>query len=89
MLTIAPPHGASPAVPFTLDADLDLGAFMAPWLRVSGADVTIRRGGVPAALPAPEAGGVAWRHAGRRTLLRFCCERSPVSFLRGGRAPRP
>ena len=64
---------ASPAVPFTLDADLDLGAFMEPWLRVSGADVTIRRGGVPAALPDPEAGGVVWQHAGRRTLLSPPC----------------
>ena len=64
---------AASAVPFTLDADLDLGAFMQPWLRVSGADVTIRRGGVSAALPDPEAGGVAWRHAGRRMLLRFFC----------------
>ena len=71
---------AAPAVPFTLDADLDLRAFMEPWLRVSGADVTIRRGGVPTALrvsgadvPAPETGGVAWRHADRRMLLRFAC----------------
>ena len=77
MLTIAPPHGASPAVPFTIDADLDLGACMEPWLRVSGADVTIRRGGVPTALPDPEAGGVVWQHAGRRTLL------SPPFCLRG------
>ena len=61
------------AVPFTLDADLDLGAFMEPWLRVPGADVTIRRGGVPTALPAPEAGGVVWQHAGRRTLLSPPC----------------
>ena len=64
---------ASPTVPFTLDADLDLGTFMEPWLRVSGADVTIRRGGVPMSLPPSEAGSVAWRHAGRRTLLHFFC----------------
>ena len=44
---------------------------MEPWLRVSGADVTIRRGGVPTALPDPEAGGVVWRYAGRRMLLRL------------------
>ena len=69
---------ASPAVPFTLDADLDLGAFMEPWLRASGADVTIRRGDVPTALPNPEAGGVVWQHAGRRTLLR---SPSGVRFL--------
>ena len=47
---------------------------MEPWLGVaSGADVTIRRGGVPTALPAPEAGGVVWQHAGRRTLLSPPC----------------
>ena len=67
-----PADAAEPAaVPFTLDADLDLGACMEPWLRVSGADVTIRRGGVPTALPDPEAGGVVWRYAGRRMLLRL------------------
>ena len=69
---------ASSTVPFTLDADLGLGAFMEPWLRVSGADVTIRRGGAPTALPDPEAGGVVWQHAGRRTLLR---SPSGVRFL--------
>ena len=57
---------ASSTVPFTLDADLGLGAFMEPWLRVSGADVTVRRGGAPTALPDPEAGGVVRPHAGRR-----------------------
>ena len=46
---------------------------MAPWLRVSGTDVTIRRGGVPTALPDPEAVGVVWQHAGRRTLLSLPC----------------
>ncbi len=61
----------SSTVPFTLDADLDLGAFMEPWLRVSGSDVAVRRGGAPTALPDPEAGGVVWQHAGRRTLLRL------------------
>ena len=65
---------ASPAVPFTIDADLDLRACMEPWLgAASGADVTIRRGGVPTALPDPEAGGVVWQHAGRRTLLSPPC----------------
>ena len=68
---------ASPAVPFTLDADLDLGSVMEPWLRVSGADVTVRRGDVPTALPAPEAegagftGGTVWQYAGRRMLFRL------------------
>ena len=75
----AEPRGdaASPTVPFTLDADLDLGACMEPWLRVSGADVTIRRGGVPTALPTPAAegavfpGGAVWQVAGRRMLFRL------------------
>ena len=59
---------------------------MEPWLRVSGADVTVRRGGVLAALPAPEAGSVVWQHAGRRMLLRFPCG---VRFLvEDGRAVR-
>ena len=64
---------------------------MEPHLRVSGADVTIRRGSVPTALPNPEAEGVVWRdvvwqHAGRRTLLR---PPSGVRFLvEDGRAVR-
>ena len=60
---------------------------MEPWLgAASGADVTIRRGGVPTALPAPEAGGVVWQHAGRRTLLSPPCG---VRFLvEDGRAVR-
>ena len=70
---------ASSTVPFTLDADLDLGAFMEPWLRVSGADVTVRRGGAPTALPDPEAGGVVRPHAGRRMPR--------VSTIRRGGAP--
>ena len=86
MAPVAEPRddAAAPAVPFTLDADFDLGAFMSPWLRVSGADVTIRRGEVPTALPAPEAegavspGGAVWQHAGRRMLFR---PRAGVRFL--------
>ena len=82
---------ASPTVPFTLDADLDLGTCMEPWLRVSGADVTIRRGGVPTALPDPEAeavfpGVTVWQYAGRRMLSHFFCG---VRFLvEDGRAVR-
>lgn len=34
-------------VPFTVDADLDLGRAADPWLRPSGADVVVRRGVVP------------------------------------------
>ena len=68
---------SSSSVPFTLDADLDLGTVMEPWLRVSGADVTIRHGRVPTALSNPEAervvfpGGAVWQYAGRRMLFRF------------------
>ena len=46
---------------------------MEPWLRVSGADVTIRRGGVPTSVPPSEAGSVAGRYADRRMLLHFFC----------------
>ena len=62
---------APATLPFTIEADLDLGAAMEPWLRASGADVTIRRGDVPATLAAPESEGVVWQQAGRRTLFRF------------------
>ena len=77
MAQVANPHertdDAPPTVPFTIEADLDVGAALAPWLRASGADVTIRRGDVPTALPAPEAEGVVWQHASRRTLFLLPC----------------
>ena len=77
MAQVANPHertdDAPPTVPFTIKADLDVGAALAPWLRASGADVTIRRGDVPTALPAPEAEGVVWQHASRRTLFLLPC----------------
>lgn len=56
-------------VPFTVAADLDLGATMAPWLRAHGADVTIRRGVVPETLPNAESEGVAWQYARDRLLI--------------------
>lgn len=56
-------------VPFTVAADLDLGATMAPWLRAHGADVTIRRGVVPETLPDAESEGVAWQYARNRLLI--------------------
>lgn len=61
------------AVPFTVDADLDLGATAAPWLRSHGADVTVRRGEVPDALPNPESKGVVWEHGAGRQLVRLPC----------------
>ena len=66
-----PTDDAPATLPFTIEADLDLGAAMEPWLRASGADVTIRRGDVPAALAAPESEGVVWQQAGRQTLFHF------------------
>ena len=66
-----PADDAPTMLPFTVEADLDLGAALEPWLRASGADVTIRRGDVPAALAAPESEDVFWQHAGRQTLFRF------------------
>lgn len=59
------------AVPFTVAADLDLGETAASWLRSSGADVSIRRGAVPDALPKTEAGGPAWQCANGRMLIKF------------------
>ena len=61
------------AVPFTVDADLDPGGEAAPWLRRSGADVTIRRGAVPERLPDAESEGVAWQCAGGSVLIKPPC----------------
>ena len=62
---------ASPgAVPFTVDSDIDLGPALTPWLRRSGADVTIRRGDVPHALPDHEAQGLRWQYRKGRVLFR-------------------
>lgn len=61
------------APPFTMDADIDLGAACAPWMRRHGADVTIRRGEVPDALARPESEGVAWACARGRLLFRLPC----------------
>ena len=56
---------------------------MDPWLRVSGADVAVRRGGVPTTLPDPEAQGVvrARRPVGRRMLR---VSGADVAVRRGG-----
>lgn len=61
------------AVPFTVDADFDLGATAVPWSRSHGADVTVRRGQVPDALPSPESKGVVWEYAAGRQLVRLPC----------------
>ena len=60
-------------VPFTVDADLDLGTSVAPWVRRHGADVTIRRGPVPDSLANPESEGGAWTYAKGRQLIRLPC----------------
>lgn len=57
-------------VPFTVDADLDLGRSTQPWLRSAGADVYIRRGAVPTALRGVEARRSNWECAGERVLIR-------------------
>lgn len=61
------------APPFTIDADIDLGAGAAPWMRRHGADVTIRRGEVPDALANLDSEGVAWACARGRLLFRLPC----------------
>ena len=66
-------HTESDALPFTMDADIDLGAGAAPWVRRHGADVTIRRGAAPDALASPESEGVAWACARGRLLFRLPC----------------
>lgn len=57
------------AVPFTIDADIDLGVSAAPWLRAHGADVVIRQGSVPDALPNPTWRAVACQCAEGRVLF--------------------
>ena len=64
---------AAQQVPFTIDADFDLGEAAAPWCRAHGADVVVRRGTVPLSLPRPESRGVAWQHAAGRTLILTPC----------------
>ena len=56
-------------VPFTVDADLELGRSARPWLRSLGADVRIRRGAVPTALRGVEARRGCWERAGERVLV--------------------
>lgn len=64
------PDSGVPEVPFTVDADLDLGRAAAPWLRDHCADVVVRRGNVPEALSDVEAQGAAWEYAQGRLLVR-------------------
>ena len=64
---------AAQQVPFTIDADFDLGEAAAPYSRAHGADVVVRRGVVPLSLPRPEQRGVAWQYAAGRTLILTPC----------------
>ena len=64
---------AEQQVPFTIDADFDVGEAAAPWSRAHGADVVVRRGTVPLSLPRPESRGVAWQHAAGRTSILTPC----------------
>ena len=57
---------------------MDLGPWVASWLRLHGPDVTIRRGTVPTTLPSPDARGRFWQCSPGRTLVVFP---SGVRFL--------
>ena len=57
-------------VPFTVDADLDLGRAARPWLRGPGADVRICRGPVPAELRRVGQARKNWQWSGERVLIR-------------------
>lgn len=56
-------------VPFTVEADLELGRASQPWLRGRGADVRIHRGAVPSALRRVEQANKNWQCAGERALI--------------------
>lgn len=60
-------------VPFTVDADLDLGQSAQPWLRAHGADATIVQAPVPESLPKVDAAGLVWQRSGRRVLIAVPC----------------
>ena len=57
-------------VPFTVDADLDLGRGARPWLRGPGADVRICRGPVPTELRRVGKARKNWQWGGERVLIR-------------------
>lgn len=72
--------------PFTVDADIGLGARAAPWIRAYGADVVVRRGAVPAVLPNPAWRNVAFQYAEGQALITVPCG---VRFLvEGGESIR-
>lgn len=71
-------------VPFTVDADLDLGRASQPWLRGPGADVRICRGAVPMDLRRVEHANKNWQCAGERALVRG--PRGTRCVVEGGRS---
>ena len=72
--------------PFTVDADIGLGARAAPWIRAYGADVVVRRGAVPAVLSNPAWRNVAFQYAEGQALITVPCG---VRFLvEGGESIR-
>lgn len=81
---------AGAPVPFTVDADLDLGETAEPWLRSDGADAVVRRGTVPRALRNPVSRGVCFQHEPDRTLVTWPVgQRGAVRFLvEGGESIR-
>ena len=59
-----------PGVAFTVSADFNLAHPGPGWRgREQSADVTVRRASVPDSLPAADAKGPAWEHAGDRLLI--------------------
>lgn len=56
-------------VPFTVQADLDLGTRISPYLAERGADVSIREGTVPGGISDPVVTGVAYSANPRQLLL--------------------
>ncbi len=66
-------------VPFTVDADLDLGRASRPWLRGPGADVRICRGAVPTELRRVGRARYNWQWSGERVLV--CGSRLKIRCL--------
>ena len=62
--------GRDAEVPFTVCADIDLAPRPGLALRTHGADVVVRRGAVPHALPCVESSGAAWEHGDGLMLIR-------------------
>lgn len=82
-------------VPFTVQADLDLGARVAPYLRDHAADVTIREGSVPQRLDTVEQSGGAYEVNATQFLLNvpgggsyFVEDGQRITYARNGTSDR-